>query len=254
MREYRERSLSIAKEYMTKTVFTCWAVFSLIAALAGPFGTFESLPFLLRLCYWAGLGAVSIFIAVGFRVFWRLVLNSEPDWREDVAVIVSLSIVFGPMIVKLNEQVFGPHNNQTLGLAMSILITALVSVAILIVKNLAVREVNKLSITKRDRLLDRIGAPSGARLTRISSDNHYIRIWTDDDQEYRILMRLRDAVGEIEHEPGFCVHRSHWVAEAHIARVEEAQGREVVLLSCGGKLPVGPKYRSNLVSSGKISA
>jgi DNA-binding LytR/AlgR family response regulator len=49
-------------------------------------------------------------------------------------------------------------------------------------------------------------------LSRISSDDHDIRVITNDGEEYRLLMRLRDAVAEIDLEPGLCVHRSHWVA------------------------------------------
>jgi DNA-binding LytR/AlgR family response regulator len=49
-------------------------------------------------------------------------------------------------------------------------------------------------------------------LSRISSDNHDIRVITNDGEEYRLLMWLRDAVAEIDLEPGLCVHRSHWVA------------------------------------------
>nr|WP_237693339.1 LytTR family DNA-binding domain-containing protein [Octadecabacter algicola] len=106
----------------------------------------------------------------------------------------------------------------------------------------------------RDRLLDRIGAPEGVRLKRVSSDNHHIVIKTTDNQVYRELMRLRDAVADIDVEPGICVHRSHWVALSQITAVETTDGREHVSMPCGCKLPVGPKYRSNLVEVGKLSA
>nr|WP_252734504.1 LytTR family DNA-binding domain-containing protein [Octadecabacter sp. B2R22] len=107
---------------------------------------------------------------------------------------------------------------------------------------------------ERDRLLDRINAPQGVRIERVSSDNHHIVIKTTDHQEYRELMRFRDAIADINVEPGICVHRSHWVALAQIEGVVVDDGREHVNLPCGSKLPVGPKYRSNLVNAGKLSA
>jgi hypothetical protein len=65
---------------------------------------------------------------------------------------------------------------------------------------------------RKDQLFNRFPADNGARLSRISSDNHDIRVITNDGEEYRLLMWLRDAVAEIDLEPGLCVHRSHWVA------------------------------------------
>jgi DNA-binding LytR/AlgR family response regulator len=65
---------------------------------------------------------------------------------------------------------------------------------------------------RKDRIFNRFPANNGAQLSRISSDDHDIRVITNDGEEYRLLMRLRDAVAEIDLEPGLCVHRSHWVA------------------------------------------
>jgi hypothetical protein len=65
---------------------------------------------------------------------------------------------------------------------------------------------------RKDRLFNRFPANNGARFSRISSENHDIRVITNDDEEYRLLMRLRDAVAEIDLVLGLCVHRSHWLA------------------------------------------
>ena len=65
---------------------------------------------------------------------------------------------------------------------------------------------------RKDRIFNRFPANNGARLSRISSDDHDIRVITNDGEEYRLLMRLRDAVAGIDLEPGLCVHRSHWLA------------------------------------------
>jgi hypothetical protein len=65
---------------------------------------------------------------------------------------------------------------------------------------------------RKDRLFNRFPANNGARFPRISSDDHDIRVITNDGEEYRLLMRLRDAVAEIDLELGLYVHRSHWLA------------------------------------------
>jgi len=76
---------------------------------------------------------------------------------------------------------------------------------------------------------------------------------TLDGAEHRILMRMRDAVQEVDVEPGLWVHRSHWVANAAIVEVSRDGTREILTLTCGSEIPVGPKYRDNLIHAGVIN-
>jgi DNA-binding LytR/AlgR family response regulator len=91
-------------------------------------------------------------------------------------------------------------------------------------------------------------------LLRISSDNHHIRVISNDGEEHRLLMRLRDAVAKIDLEPGLYVHFSNWVARSKIVRVVRQSGREVVELASGETVPIGLKYRPDLITAGVISA
>ena len=81
-----------------------------------------------------------------------------------------------------------------------------------------------------------------------------MRIATDDNAEHRVLMRLRDALSEIDVEQGMCVHRSHWVATNMIEKFDTVDGKEVVRLKCGREVPVGKKDRPELVKAGIIAA
>jgi DNA-binding LytR/AlgR family response regulator len=105
----------------------------------------------------------------------------------------------------------------------------------------------------QDKLLSRVPVAEGARLPRISSDNHHIHIVTITGDEHRLLMRLRGAVEEIDVEAVFCVHRSHWVAKSALLGVAKEGKRELVELACGSKIPIGPKYRNNLIEAGVIN-
>jgi hypothetical protein len=44
------------------------------------------------------------------------------------------------------------------------------------------------------------------------------------------------------------------VARSEIVRVVRESGREVVELTSGVTVPIGPKYRPNLITAGVISA
>ena len=246
---------AVWKEINCKTFWATWALTSIVVAIAGPFGTFDSSPFIWRLSYWGALIGSATVIAIFLRVTWRNLLAKAPEWQEDLAVAVCLALVFGPMVVVVNRILGGPEAYAALGF-----LPAMVCVFAIAVCTIAIRRALtgagqvRQAEQRRDRLMSKFQPKDGVRLSRISSDNHHIRVVTNDGEEHRVLMRLRDAVAEVDVEPGMCVHRSHWVAKASIARVVQSDGRELVELVCGSHVPVGPKYRPNLIEAGVLSA
>ena len=66
----------------------------------------------------------------------------------------------------------------------------------------------------------------------MQSEDHYLRLHTSLGQEL-ILMRLSDAVAELEGVEGAQVHRSWWVARAAIAQARRGEGRATLTLKDG---------------------
>ena len=250
--------MTVLKEVMSTTLWVVWAITSFVVAMAGPFGTFSTQPFVWRLGYWALVIALAILIAISLRAFWRSVLSGRPTWQEDGTVASSLAILFGPMIVAVNRAFDGDTARETRGVGTASLCVFAIAVCVIFVRRTFEENAAQSNAVEqevaRDRLFDRIDAPEGQRLARIASDNHHIRVTTQCGSEHRVLMRLRDAVAEVDVEPGFCVHRSHWVAQGVIVGVTTQNGRELVELVCGAQVPVGPKYRNNLIEAGVLNA
>jgi len=204
--------------------------------------------------FWAALIAIAILIGVTFRTIWRAVLTKYPSWVEDVAVALSITVVFAPIVVTLNRYIGGDAARDAMSLGVAMLCTLAVATSIIAVRHAIQSDGRSDAVRKQpDRLLSRISGTERSRLARISSDNHHVRVVLQDGAEHRLLLRLRDAVLEVDQEPGMCVHRSHWVATAAIASVDQEGAREVVRLHCGEHVPVGPKYRANLVQAGFIN-
>lgn len=244
---------AVVREILSLPTLVSWLVTSVVLALAGPFGTFIALSFLWRVLYWSGLVAAAIVLAVTLRAVWRAILTGGSILREDVAVAVSLAVIFGPLIVMVNSHFGG----DGMGVAVAIVNVLCIAACSIAVRHTWERQAAaRIAHARpaRDRLLKRIPDLKTQRLSRISSDNHHIRIITDCGAEHRLLMRLRDAVEEIDVEPGMCVHRSHWVALSAIAKVAREGNREMVELIDGDRLPIGPKYRENLIEAGVINA
>ncbi len=245
---------TIWREVNPRSLWLCWALASLIVAIAGPFNTFGAQHVVWRFFYWGALIAFAIIISIFLRYFLRSALFGKPYWQEDMAVSVCLAILIGPCFVAINRFLIWPDAPRAMGLLSVIGSVIVISFCTFAIRRLLQEQVPiSPNGGRRDRLLMRVSANSGARLLRISSDNHHIRVITKDGAEHRLLMRLRDAIAEVDLEPRLCVHRSHWVAQSAIVGVTSENGREVVELTSGDMIPIGPKYRANLITAGVIT-
>jgi hypothetical protein len=81
----------------------------------------------------------------------------------------------------------------------------------------------------------------GAEVWAVEAEDHYLRLHTSKGQDL-ILMRLSDAVAELEGIEGAQVHRSWWVARESIAEAERGDGRATLTLKDGAQVPVSRTY------------
>jgi DNA-binding LytR/AlgR family response regulator len=97
--------------------------------------------------------------------------------------------------------------------------------------------------------LDRLPAHLGRDLLYISMQDHYVDAHTRVGHTL-VLMRLADAIRELDPASGLQIHRSHWVARGAIDRVERRDGRLTVVLSDGTRLPVSRSYVEAVKAAG----
>jgi hypothetical protein len=81
----------------------------------------------------------------------------------------------------------------------------------------------------------------GAEVWAVEAEDHYLRLHTSKGQDL-ILMRLSDAIAELEGIEGAQVHRSWWVARDSIAEAERGDGRATLTLKDGSEVPVSRTY------------
>ncbi len=97
-----------------------------------------------------------------------------------------------------------------------------------------------------DRLPFRL---KGAAIRAVSSEDHYLRIHTDRGSDL-ILMRLSDALIELEGLEGAQTHRSWWVAKDAVRGVSRGDGRATLTLEGGVEAPVSRRYAKALRDAG----
>jgi DNA-binding LytR/AlgR family response regulator len=89
----------------------------------------------------------------------------------------------------------------------------------------------------------------GAELYAVEAEDHYLRLHTSLGQDL-ILMRLADAVAELEGVEGAQTHRSWWVARTAVDRAERFDGRAVLTLKDGAEVPVSRGFARGLRAAG----
>ena len=100
------------------------------------------------------------------------------------------------------------------------------------------------------RFLDRLPFKlRGSVIWAVSSEDHYLRIHTDRGSDL-ILMRLSDALVELEGLEGAQTHRSWWVARDAVRDVSRGDGRATLTLEGGIEAPVSRRYAKALREAG----
>lgn len=89
----------------------------------------------------------------------------------------------------------------------------------------------------------------GAAIRAVESEDHYLRVHTDRGSDL-ILMRLSDALGELEGLEGAQTHRSWWVARDAVRDVRRGDGRATLTLDGGVEAPVSRRYARALREAG----
>ena len=85
----------------------------------------------------------------------------------------------------------------------------------------------------------------GGELWAVEAEDHYLRLHTSLGQDL-ILLRLADAIAELEGVEGAQVHRSWWVSRDAIAEAERGDGRATLTLKDGSQVPVSRTYAKAL--------
>jgi hypothetical protein len=101
------------------------------------------------------------------------------------------------------------------------------------------------------RLIERLAPELRGTPIRLSGQDHYVSVVTDRG-EASVLIRLSDAIAELDGVDGMQVHRSHWVAAQAVEGYEAQGDRRFLLLTDGSKVPVSRKMLSEVERRGLV--
>jgi LytTr DNA-binding domain len=228
-------------------------------AFVGAFGT-GSAPIGRRLAYW--LATMVLTTLAGTAIFAPAYLSGWVETRpilktSILALVVSLPVT---VLVWALGPLFFPEQlswdpKALLGYFPPVVLVAAVMTAIvhMVIDRMMVRS----AITHAAfpgaapaRFLERLPLKlRGGELYAVEAEDHYLRLHTSKGSDL-ILMRLSDAVAELEGLEGAQTHRSWWVAKAAVTEARRGDGRAVLTLKNGVEAPVSRGFAGALREAG----
>lgn len=226
----------------------------IVLALAGAFHTAE-MPLPGRLAYWLTLVVIGAFVG---RFSGRLVI--PPPWWETrpITVVGLMTLLIGLPMTLLASVSDNWLRSGRLGLwyvwdvlPACLAVTAVLTILAFLVQRRAPVETHEAPKgAPPPRFLARLPAKlAGADLWAIEAQDHYLRLHTSKGDDL-ILMRLADALVELEGIEGARTHRSWWVARDAVVSAERAEGRATLTLVGGVTAPVSRAYVKPLREAG----
>ncbi|AQR63316.1 hypothetical protein BZG35_02660 [Brevundimonas sp. LM2] len=231
------------------------AAASVVLALTGAFGTVEA-PLWLRLAYWI---PIMLSGALWGHVCSRLVDRwIDLDTRPWLAVAALTATITGPVALLVwcaTSLIFAGRGPSLPVLPLMVgpvlLITAVMSALnVFLGRAQPVQTHAAPTGTPAPRFPDRLPPRlRGAAIRAVQAEDHYLRIHTDRGSDL-ILMRLSDALDELEGLEGSQTHRSWWVARDAVREVARGDGRATLTLDGGLTAPVSRRYARALRAAG----
>ena len=268
-----DSSITGDRKHFARKILIDLAIMTIIGstlALIGPFGSFND-PLSTRLMVWLGFSyaGYAIYSPMGWvveRLHQSLDLSRAGLWLAAVIISsVPMTLLVGmlgplPNAAKLPSaaQFFTQYPYVfVIGGGITLLFNQIQgspsaqAVAAAPTVTPSPEQVNAPPESSAPRLLERLPPALGTTILALENEDHYVRVHTALGSDL-ILIRMRDAVAELEPLEGMQVHRSWWVARD---AVEEAKrdGRNLRLVLAGGlEAPVSRANVAVLRDSGWI--
>lgn len=227
-------------------------------ALAGAFGTGEA-PLGPRLGYWVSTMAITSLIGAALFI---PAYSTEAAHKRPLVTAVALAVLMAiplTVIVWFMSAMFFPQYVATRWQAIPnyappVLLVSLVMTAVnWMAADWAIRK-SQTHAAKAGaappRFLERIPVKlRGGALYAVEAEDHYLRLHTSKGSDL-ILMRLADALAELNGIEGAQTHRSWWVAKDAVTAAKRGDGRAVLTLKNGAEAPVSRSFSGALREAG----
>ncbi|MEP4053281.1 MAG: LytTR family DNA-binding domain-containing protein [Litorimonas sp.] len=207
----------------------------------GQFSLFPRFLYWIGLCLAGGTGAVA-----ADKIFSRRNIG-EAHWQRALIQSVGATIAVAPFVLFIHT------SGELKYVFVSLFYIWVIAIVIAIIAELLQQRMTSSDADiASPPLLERLPPKfREAPLYAISSEDHYVRIHSAAG-EHMLLMRLSDAEDLASPIIGLKPHRSWWVAETGVDKVEKSQGKLQIHLKSGTHVPVSREGAKRVRKAGWI--
>jgi len=255
---------SIFASLFSQIHLTIWVIGSAIAAVAGPFDTYEFGNFPKRFLFWFLIFSISTLLA-GFCGQWvKRMIGRQRPVLSDLIKVVFMAVVFTPILFVLtNLFKYGSAwdgSNFNVYLQSVAAITMAVCIARRILPGFEKTPYGRLATQTsaksepplvEPRLTRRLPSDYEGPILRLTVRDHFVDVVTIKST-HTIRLRFLDAIDEMDDVEGYCTHRSHWVARSAVIQSERNSGRIFLRMVNQDLVPVSRKYKPKLEAIGIV--
>jgi hypothetical protein len=219
-------------------------------ALIGALNT-GGMPLASRLAYWIGLSVLGALLGTTVaQLIGKLWPGLGSTWWRALVIVAVLTPLFTVLVWLAGGR--SPPTQRVVATYFGV--TLLMTSGMTALMTLATRRSVETHAAPPEapppRFLDRLPPRlRGGEIYAVEAEDQYLRLHTSKGQDL-ILLRLSDAVAELEGIEGAQTHRSWWVAKAAVRDAKRGDGRAVLTLASGVEAPVSRAYARTLREAG----
>lgn len=220
----------------------------LLLGVSGAFGT-SYFPIIKRILYWFVSITLGYIIAISVTTVLDKVsffINRPILYHTIYIIIITLLI---DACISLSTSYFQRKTFDFNNYFYLLFPVFIVSLFITIIHSLLYQtplQSHQLATSKKPEIYSRFEPRfRNAEIYAIKSEDHYLRFYTSAG-EFLILMRLYDAIKELEGIEGSQCHRSWWISKAAVENTENEYGKKYFVLKNQIKAPISRSFMKSL--------
>ena len=224
-----------------------WAILGgvvLIATISGPFSTLHDFTLIQRFAYWLSIVVLTAITANATGIYFSHLLRRKGA-RAFLQITITAFAVCIPVtfiVWSITAYIAGTTDGGLMGLIHFIPNTAPICFVIVITYAVLSRKMDEQDGGQKEIMfLKRLPVKLGRTVYSLQAQDHYVQVTTSRGKEF-ILIRLEDAINEIEGIDGLRVHRSWWVSRDAVIRFEKNENKAHLILKNEDIVPVSRTY------------
>lgn len=231
----------------------------LVAGFAafGPFGTYDAMPLWSRVVFWALImAAVGLLMHISVAI--ALVAPSFARFPRAVRLGVAAMVAAVPgvaVVIFVFRVMVAPSMGADAFPYLWMQVASIGWLACLYEFREPARDRTEIRARDvvRSAFHDRLPPGQVHDIVSISMKDHYAEVTTRAGR-HLVLIRLADAIAELEGVQGLRIHRSHWIALGHLVAVSGSAKKPVAVLSDGRELPISKTYLEDVLAQRRPDA